>query len=112
MREERADRLSPWRRARHLANSVNQPRRAGALLQAIADIYRQRGDLDEALAASKNPRLLDPGAESADMAQTMSRRRIQGRILGDDNGVSLGRQQEPSPSDRVPSPATSLAAIE
>src|SRR5260370_16389545 len=86
------------RRALDLARSVNQPRRAGALLEAIADIYRQRGDLDEALAASReSARLLDPGAETADMAQTMNFVLAlirEGRILDDDNSVSLGRRLE------------------
>jgi tetratricopeptide (TPR) repeat protein len=99
MREEQADEaLRVGRRALDLAHSVNEPRRAGALLEAIADIYRERGDLDEALAASReSARLLDPGAESADMVQRMNFVLAlirEGRILDDDNSISLGRREE------------------
>jgi tetratricopeptide (TPR) repeat protein len=99
MREDQADEaLRVGRRALDLARSVNEPRRAGALLEAIADIYRQRGDLDEALAASRESvRLLDPGAETADMAQTMNFVLAlirEGRILDDENSVSVGRREE------------------
>jgi tetratricopeptide (TPR) repeat protein len=99
MREDEVDEaLRLGRRALDLARSVNQPRRAGALLEAIADIYRQRGDLDEALAASReSARLLDPGAGTADMAQMMNFVLAlirEGEILDDGNGPSLGRRQE------------------
>ncbi|HEY7391852.1 MAG TPA: serine/threonine-protein kinase [Bryobacteraceae bacterium] len=99
MREDQADEaLRLGRRALDLARSVNEPRRAGALLEAIADIYRQRGDLDEALAASReSAHLLDPGAETADMTQMMNFVLAlirEGRILDDDNSISLGRRQE------------------
>jgi tetratricopeptide (TPR) repeat protein len=99
MREDQAEEaLRLGRRALDLARSVNQPRRAGALLEALADIYRQRGDLDAALAASReSASLLDPGSESADMGHAMNFVLAlirEGRILDDDNGVSLGRRQE------------------
>jgi tetratricopeptide (TPR) repeat protein len=99
MREDQAEEaLRLGRRALDLARSLDQPRRAGALLEAIADIYRQRANLDEALASSKeSTRLLDPGAENADMAQMMNFVLAlirEGRILDDNNSVSFGRRTE------------------
>jgi tetratricopeptide (TPR) repeat protein len=99
MREDQADEaLLLGRRALDLARSVNQPRRAGQLLEAIADIYCQRGDLEEAIAASReSARLLDPGAKTSDMAQTMNFVLAlirEGQVLDNDKGVSLGRRPE------------------
>jgi tetratricopeptide (TPR) repeat protein len=99
MREDESEEaLRLGRRALDLARSVNQPRRAGALLEAIADIYRERGALDEALAASReSARLLDPGAAIADMAQTMNSVLAlvrEATILGNYKSPGLGRREE------------------
>jgi tetratricopeptide (TPR) repeat protein len=60
-----------------------------------AEVLQQRGDLDEALKAIRESvKLLDTSEGKMDVRRTMSLAHVliwEGRILGQDNGLSLGR---------------------
>ena len=95
--DEKALQLS--RRGGELATAFNRPASRGNFLWVVASILQARGDLDEALMTiQESVRLLDPGPDWATkINQTLNfyhALTYQGRILGEDNGVSLGRPQD------------------
>jgi len=67
-----------------------------------AEVFQQRADLDEALKAIRESvKVLDVGSAKTDVGHTMNLAHVliwEGRILGQDNGVSLGRSEEASVS--------------
>jgi tetratricopeptide (TPR) repeat protein len=74
--------------SRHLADFI----------RVRARVFQQRGDLDEALQTIRESvKLLDPGPGNSDHGQTNNFVLAlihEGRILGDDNTISLGRTEE------------------
>jgi serine/threonine protein kinase len=93
------DALRLLHRAGDIARSYDMQPRLGTLLYVTADVYRLRGDLDEALkAVQESVRLLDP----ANDASTDQRRIMnfvlaliyEGHVLGEANSVSLDRSEE------------------
>ncbi|MGC4049992.1 MAG: protein kinase [Paludibaculum sp.] len=81
-----------------LAKATNWPSQTGATLMIVALIHRERGDLEEALqAVRESVRILDPGKQETrtgrwlTMALALAR---EGQILGEVDGISLGRTRE------------------
>ena len=86
-------------RGTELAKTFNLPANAGSFLWVSAKVFRQRGDLDAARKAiHESTALLDPGpARITQGKQTQSFQLAliyEGRILGEDNSVSLGQSEE------------------
>jgi serine/threonine protein kinase len=82
-----------------IARSFNRQPELGSLLYVTAEVFRLRGDLDDALkAVQESVRILDPARDGS----TQQRRILnfvlalikQGHVLDFDNEVSLGRSQE------------------
>jgi tetratricopeptide (TPR) repeat protein len=99
LREDQPDEaLRISRRALDRARSLNRPRRAGALLEIIAGIDCQQGNLDEALGAIRESvKLMEPPKDTADVGKLINFTMVlmrQSQILDDGNGVSLGRPEE------------------
>ncbi len=86
-------------RGTELAKMFNRPASAGSFLWVSANVLKERGDLDAALTAiHESVTLLDPGpAWITQVKQTHDFQLAliyEGRILGQDNSVSLGRSEE------------------
>jgi len=99
LREDQPDEaLRISRRALDRARTLNRPRRAGALLEIIAGIDCQQGNLDEALGAiQESVKLMEPPKGTDDMGKLINFTMVlmrQSQILDDGNGVSLGRPEE------------------
>jgi tetratricopeptide (TPR) repeat protein len=90
------DALRLCRRAIDIARSFDSQSYVGELLWVSANIFQRRGDLDQALKdIHESVRTLTP--ESTDQGVTFNfvlALVFQGRILGSDNGISLGRPEE------------------
>jgi serine/threonine protein kinase len=87
------------RRGIEIARSFDDQSYIGNFLWVESDIFRGRGDLDEALqTAQESVRVLEPGSEAPGRGQqTMSlvmALASQGKILSQDDAVSMGRYQE------------------
>jgi tetratricopeptide (TPR) repeat protein len=89
-------------RAGDLASSLDDRVSLAMFRWVTAEVFQQRADLDEALKAIRESvQLLDVGAGNSDVTHTMNLVHVliwEGRILGQDNGVSLGRSEEASAS--------------
>jgi len=89
-------------RASDLARSVDDRVSLAMFHWVSAEVFQQRADLDEALKAMRESvQLLDAGTGRTDVGHTMNLAHVllwEGRILGQDNGVSLGRSEEASAS--------------
>lgn len=92
------DALRVCRRASDLARAVNSRVHLGMFLWVSAEVLQQRGDLNEAAEAIRESvRLVDPGAGNTDTTRTMVLAHVliwEGRILGQRDGISLGRDEE------------------
>ncbi len=92
------DALRLCSRAIDLCRDFNSRAYHGDFLWVSARTFRELGDLDEALKyARESASLLDPGLSSADHGQSMNFVMAliwEGRILGEDNAISLGRPEE------------------
>jgi len=90
--------LGLLRRTIEIARATNQPAQEGAAQIAMARAYRSTGDLDGALAAIREAvRLLKPvPGDQTNRGKRTYRLALatQGRILGEDGSVSLGRPRE------------------
>ena len=86
-------------RGSEIATAFNRTASGGNFLWVAANVLQTRGDLDKALSTiQESVKLLDPGPDwAAKTGQTLNFSHAltyEGRILGQDNGVSLGRPQE------------------
>jgi serine/threonine protein kinase len=91
--------LQLCRRGGEIATMFNRTASRGNFLWVAADVLQARGDLDEALTTiQESAKLLDPGPDwSTKIGQALNFYHAliyQGRILGDANGISLGRSQD------------------
>ena len=90
------------RRATDLARSLGHRTALGMFQWVSAEVLQQRGDLDEALKAIRESvTFLDTGEQKMDVRRTMSLAHVliwEGRILGQDNGLSLGRWDDAAAS--------------
>jgi serine/threonine protein kinase len=93
------DALLLCRRGTELARSFHEQSYAGNFLWVSAQVYRRQGDPAQALKVVQESKvLLDPGPEINERGQqamgfTMALT-CEGKILGEDNAVSLGRSEE------------------
>jgi serine/threonine protein kinase len=97
--DELDEALRVCRRGSEIATIFNRPSHKGDFLWVSALVYQRRGDLDEALTAiQESVKLLDPGAEWLSKGGQTRNFQLalvyEGRILGEDNSVSLGRPEE------------------
>jgi serine/threonine protein kinase len=86
-------------RASEIANTFNRPAQRGNFLWVSARIFQKRGDLDQALSAiQESVKLLDPGPDWLTQGGQGGNFRLalvyEGKILGEDNSVNLGRPEE------------------
>jgi len=86
-------------RASDLATTFHRPVHRGNFLWVEAQVFQQRAELDEALhAAQESARLLDPGPAwitKGGQARNFQLALVyEGRILGEDNAISMGRPEE------------------
>jgi tetratricopeptide (TPR) repeat protein len=92
------DALRLCRHASDLARLFDSKPYLGNFLWVSAEAFQRQGDLDEALKAiHESERLLDPELGNTDHGQTMNfvlALIYEGRILGEDDGISLGRSDE------------------
>ena len=93
------DSLRVCQRGIEIADSFNRPSNKGDFLWVSARVYQQRGDLDKALAAIRESvQLLDPGPDwMTQLGRSLNFQHAlvyEGRILGEDDSVSLGRPEE------------------
>jgi serine/threonine protein kinase len=82
-----------------IARLFNRSPSTGTLLWVEAKVFQERGDLDQALkAVQESTRLLDPGAARTTKGGQTSNFQLalvfEGRILGDNDSVNLGRSEE------------------
>jgi tetratricopeptide (TPR) repeat protein len=82
-----------------LARTLDRPAQLGNFLWVSAEVFQQRGDLDEAVKAiHESVRFLDPGpAWNTQQGQTHNfilALIYEGRILGGDNLISVGRSED------------------
>jgi tetratricopeptide (TPR) repeat protein/predicted Ser/Thr protein kinase len=93
-----ADALRVCNRGSDLARTFNHLPYLGTMLWVAADLSRRRGDLDGALKQiHESVSVLDPGAEKVEQARTMNFVYAlinEGRILGQDREINLGRPEE------------------
>jgi serine/threonine protein kinase len=85
-------------RGADIATTLNRSASRGNFLWVSANVLQTRGDLDEALTTiQESVRLLDPGPDwKTKTGQTLNfyhALTYEGKILGEDNGVSLGRPE-------------------
>jgi serine/threonine protein kinase/tetratricopeptide (TPR) repeat protein len=91
--------LQLCRRGGEIAMLFNRPANRGNFLWVAAHVLQVRGSLDEALSTiQESVKLLDTGPDWATkISQTLNFQHAlvyEGRILGEDNAVSLGRAQD------------------
>jgi len=91
--------LQLCRRGGEIATLFNRPANRGNFLWVAADVLQVRGSLDEALTTiQESVKLLDTGPDwPTKIGQTLNFQHAliyEGRILGEDNAVSLGRAQD------------------
>ncbi len=86
------------RRGFEIARGAGIENQAGASLMTVADVYRRKGDLVKALEVSRQSvAILEPRdgvAERGRTAAFLNARSREGRILGEDDVVSMGRYQD------------------
>jgi serine/threonine protein kinase len=97
--DELEESLRLCKRGGEIASIFNRPANRGNFLRVSAEVYQRRGDLDGALSAVQEAvKLLDPGAEwMTKGGQTYNFQLAlvhEGRILGEDNSISMGRPEE------------------
>jgi len=97
--DELDEALRLCRRASDIAGMLNRPALKGTFLRISAQIFRKRGDLDQALSAiQQSVELLDPGSHwMTQGAQTHNFQlalAYEGRVLGEDDAPNLGRPEE------------------
>jgi tetratricopeptide (TPR) repeat protein len=96
--EQYDDALRLCNEATGIALASGRPLFVADLLQTSAEVYRRRGDLEEALRElHKSSSTLDPGNQVVDqgrMANYVLALMREGRILGEYAGLSLGRYDE------------------
>jgi tetratricopeptide (TPR) repeat protein len=85
--------------ASEIAGILNRPTHRGNFLRISAGIFQQRGDLDQALKfVQESAKILDPGPDWLTKGSQSSNFQLalvyEGRILGEDNSVNLGRPEE------------------
>ena len=89
------------RRTIEIAKATDQRREAGSLQMIVSDALRAIGDLEGALAAAREAATLvepPPGETRVGPILTFSRAlSVQGAILGQDNGISMGRPEAAAP---------------
>lgn len=91
------DALALCRRASDAARELNQPYYVGTLHWVSAEVFRRRGDLDDALhEIQESVRMLEagPGAEQRQILNYALALAKEGFILGEDHEVSLDRPDE------------------
>jgi tetratricopeptide (TPR) repeat protein len=85
-------------RAIEIARATNWPTQAGSALMVVAMARRAKGDLDEALTAVRESvRVLEPPPAERGTRRSLNYTLAlvrEGQILGEENGVSLGRSTE------------------
>jgi serine/threonine protein kinase len=86
-------------RGTELAKTFNNETRAAAFLATAANVLQQRADLDQALRNIQDAvTLLDPGVAWLTQGKRTHNFQLalvyEGRILGEDNSISLGRSAE------------------
>jgi tRNA A-37 threonylcarbamoyl transferase component Bud32/tetratricopeptide (TPR) repeat protein len=90
--------LSLTGRAVELSRTYDFPAYRGTFQWVRAKIFQRQGNLEEALQAiQESVTLLDPGPKKAGHGQITNLAQAlvyEGRILGDDNGISLDRYEE------------------
>jgi tetratricopeptide (TPR) repeat protein len=83
------------RRGFEIARSAGDENQAGSSLMSDAEVYRRKGDLDRALEVIRESvKMLEPRAGVTDRARTkafLNALSREGRILGQDESVSMGR---------------------
>jgi hypothetical protein len=94
--------LQLCRRGSEIATAFSLPASRGTLLWVAANVLKARGELDGALTTIReSARLLDPGSDwTTKRGQTLNFYHAlihEGRILGEKDGVSLGRPQDALP---------------
>lgn len=101
IKEQFDDAMSLVQRGLEIGRSVQHPtaqQHIGNLLQDAARIHRDRGAFDAALKSYREAAgILEPPAGATDQGRTMNFTRAlteEARILGGDDGVSLGRSEE------------------
>jgi serine/threonine protein kinase/tetratricopeptide (TPR) repeat protein len=99
MEDEFEEALRLCQRGSEIAGIFNRPANQGSFLRVSAQILQKRGNLEEALSAiQESVKLLDPGPDWMTQAGQTHNFQLalvyEGRILGQDNDVSLGRSEE------------------
>ena len=97
--EQFGDALRLCDRAIQIGRSLNIQSYIGNFFRVKAEVFQSQGDLDEALnAVRESMRLLDPGASGIGQGQQtmgfVQSLTFEGKILGQDNTVSMGRFEE------------------
>jgi len=97
-KEANDDAFRLLRRTIEIAKATNQPRQAGGAQIVVARALRGIGDLDGALAAARDAVSLTeppPGDSVIGRLTTFGLALVtQGEVLGEDEGINLGRPQE------------------
>jgi tRNA A-37 threonylcarbamoyl transferase component Bud32/tetratricopeptide (TPR) repeat protein len=92
------DALRLCRHASDLARSFGNQSYLGTFLWVSADVFRRQGDLDKALEEiHQSVKILESAATAGDQGPKMNLNLaliFQARILGEDQGISLGRPEE------------------
>ena len=92
------DGLRLCRQGSDLARSFGSQPYLGTLLWVSADVFRNRGDLNQALKdIGDSVRALEPGPSNTEQGRTMNfvlPLVYEARILGEDNAINLGRSEE------------------
>jgi len=95
------DALWLCRRASGLARGYNSQLYLGTFLWVSGEVFRRQGDLDKALRNfQESVQVLEPAATSTDPGPKMNLSLAlihKGRILGEDQAISLGREAEAVP---------------
>jgi tetratricopeptide (TPR) repeat protein len=86
------------RRGFEIAQAAGIEKQTGASLMSVAEVYRRKGDLDKALEVIRQSvTTLEPRAGATDRGRTnayLNALSREGRILGEDETVSMGRFKE------------------
>jgi len=97
--DELDEALRLCRRGSDIAGVLNRPAQKGTFLRISAQIFRKRGDLDQALSAiQQSVKLLDPGStwmtQGAQTHNFQLALAYEGKVLGEDDAPNLGRPEE------------------